>query len=339
MRILVLGGTSFFGREFVRQAAPGHEVTVFSRRCPSPGLPPGAQQVPGNRGSRADLKRLAGRDWDLVVDNVCFGPAQARLAARLFAGRAGRWVFTSTASVYYAFRAHERPEFAEDWAGSSGSGPLRPKREFPYGVRKWLAEEEFREAFRRHGFPVAILRLPMVVGAGDPKARAQAYLWRLRDGGPLIMPDGGAARWRFLFYKDAARAFWSCARAPKAAGETFNVGDVSAIRVRDWVGLCAEALGVKADLAEVPGPWLDRHGFDFATAPFASDADFALDVSKARRLLSWDSTPIADWTRETAEAFLREPGGPAPNRAAREAELDLARRWRASAAAAAGPGL
>jgi len=68
MRILVLGGTRFVGRALVDQAVSrGHDVTTFTRgRHGEPR--PGAEALHGDRTRPADLRPLAGRDWDAVID-------------------------------------------------------------------------------------------------------------------------------------------------------------------------------------------------------------------------------------------------------------------------------
>lgn len=329
-RILVLGGTSFFGRLFAREAvARGHAVTVFSRRCPSAGLPGGAEQRAGERGTERDLAPLARRDWDFAVDNICFGPAEARLAARLFAGRVGRWVFTSTASVYHAFRAEPPADFPERWAGSAASRGAKPLRAYPYGVGKWRAESEFRAAFTRSAFPAVTLRFPMVVGPGDPKQRLQGTLHRLADGGPVLLPGDASLAWRFLYAPDAVRAFFRAAESPGAAGEAFNVADLGAVTIPKLLTQAARALGAAPRLVQIPIPWLDARGFDYAATPFASERGFAISVAKARKRLGWRSTPVSVWVAETAAAFRRERPAPPPDYAGRARELELAAAWEA----------
>ncbi len=330
MRLLVLGGTKFFGRELVRLASEaGHRVTVLSRRCPAPELPAAVEQVRGDRGSAGDLKGLAARDWDAVIDNICYRSGEAALAARIFGGRVGRWVMTSTASVYYAFRRFKKPVFREDWAGSAASGPARRAAAFPYGILKWKAEEALRRAHREKGFPAVMLRYPMVVGPDDPMERGLSYLWRLSQRGPLIAPGGGE-RWRWLWSGDAARALLEAAAAPGIEGEVFNIADLQAWPVREWIALCGQALGVRADILDIPAQWLDARKFSYQAAPFASEGGFALDVSKARSRLGWRSTSVPEWTRRLAEWYRTRRPTPPANAAFRSRELELAREWLAA---------
>ena len=55
MRLLVLGGTRFFGRHLVEAAlARGHEVTLFNRGRHGAGLLPEAERLEGDRDARRD---------------------------------------------------------------------------------------------------------------------------------------------------------------------------------------------------------------------------------------------------------------------------------------------
>src|ERR1700733_6749997 len=99
MRVLVIGGGWFLGREIVAcMTGQGCDVTVFSRgRTIAP--PPGATWVRGDREDRSDLERLARRGpWDAVVDVPGSVPAVVRDSARALSAAASRYVFLSTIS-------------------------------------------------------------------------------------------------------------------------------------------------------------------------------------------------------------------------------------------------
>ena len=326
MKVLVLGGTSFFGKLFVEQAAAaGHDVTVFSRRCPGASLPGAVVQVRGDRRSEEDLKMLAGRDWDYVIDNICFGANEAEIAARLFSGRVGRWIYTSSVSVYHAFE--KTAVFTEEWPGSAASGPLKPEKTFPYGVGKWRAEEVFRKEHARRGFPVVMLRFPMIVGRNDPQNRAQSYLHRIADKAPLILPGGGLHLWRFIYFRDAARSLIFAAETDGVLGQVFNIADSEPITIRDWVLTAFDAMGVAPQVVDIPIHWLDENGFDYAGTPFASEEDFSPEVGKAEEELGWFSTPIDEWIRECMNEFKKDQPSPPGNYRKRARELELVRSF------------
>ena len=84
MRILILGGTSFFGKEAaIRLSKAGNEVTVFSRRAPVEGLPLDIRQTRGDRTVEIDLSRMSVEPWDAIIDNICFTAAAEKRAILL----------------------------------------------------------------------------------------------------------------------------------------------------------------------------------------------------------------------------------------------------------------
>ena len=66
MRILVIGGSYFFGRVFVMLAAKEHDVTVLNRGTYSVAQL-GAKQITGDRKDAA-VWRTVTDDYDCVVD-------------------------------------------------------------------------------------------------------------------------------------------------------------------------------------------------------------------------------------------------------------------------------
>ena len=80
LRILILGGTNFIGPHQVRTAVErGHEVTLFNRGRTNPDLFPQLETLIGDRDG--DLGALAGREWDVVIDNPANIPRWVRLSA------------------------------------------------------------------------------------------------------------------------------------------------------------------------------------------------------------------------------------------------------------------
>ena len=84
LRILILGGTGFTGPHQVRYAlARGHKVTLFNRgREPNPD--PGEVEVLTGDRNAGDLKALAGREWDVCIDNPTSLPFWVAFATFVF---------------------------------------------------------------------------------------------------------------------------------------------------------------------------------------------------------------------------------------------------------------
>lgn len=72
------------------------------------------------------------------------------------------------------------------------------------------------------GFPVTTFRPPFVHGPRPPFYREQFFWDRLRDGRPIILPDGGDAPMPWVFVSDLAEASVRAIEVPEAAGEAFR---------------------------------------------------------------------------------------------------------------------
>jgi nucleoside-diphosphate-sugar epimerase len=292
MRILVIGGTLFIGREIVeRLARRGHEITVLHRRG-SHDLGPQIRNVQADRGDLETLARVLreGR-YDAVFD-VAYDWAkgttagQVEAAARSCGSGLQRYVFVSSIVVYGP--GVDRRE----------SDPLVPN-DHPEAYAQNKASSE-RALFRLHassGFPVTTFRPPFVHGPRQPFYREQFFWDRLRDGRPIILPDGGEAPMQWVFVSDLAE---SCVRAievPEAAGEAFNIAHVEPLTQRGFIEALARVAGLTPTFAPVSRSAIrDAGGHVFAgNLYFGEILDLPSHVSvidKAPRLLGVTPTAL-----------------------------------------------
>ena len=103
MAYFVTGGTGFIGPPQVRYALDrGHEVTLFNRGRTNPDLFAGVETLIGDRAA-SDYASLAGRTWDVVIDNSSSNPDWVEDSANLLRDQAEQYLFISTRSVYAGF--------------------------------------------------------------------------------------------------------------------------------------------------------------------------------------------------------------------------------------------
>ncbi len=141
MRILIIGGTRFFGKRLVHQLAnAGNMVTVVSTRADSAEMPASVSRLCMDRGNIDSLKSALGmQTWDVVYDQICFDEASALAATELLKGRVGQLVMASTMSVYgYGSGTRE-------WEFNSRTYQGNPNNENPYQEGKRLAERAYSQ--------------------------------------------------------------------------------------------------------------------------------------------------------------------------------------------------
>ena len=181
MQVLLFGGTRFFGRRLAAQLlSDGHRVAVATRGQRQDDLGAGVERI---RLDRTDPSALAaalrGRAFDLVYDQICYTPREAKAALDALGTRVGRYVFTSSVSVY---RPQEAP---------LGEGAFAPET-YPYdlGAQQYAYAEGKRQAeayfFRHAPFPVAAVRVAMVIsGTDDYTGRFDFHVQRVAQGKPI----------------------------------------------------------------------------------------------------------------------------------------------------------
>lgn len=162
MKILVLGGTRFFGRRLVRHLLDdGHDVTVATRGNVVDGFGGVVRRVTVDR-TDADAMSLAFRNahYDVVYDQIGFNPRDAKIAVDTFGDRIKRFVFTSTQAVY----DNSDTELTEaDFNPMDYPVDLNASA-YEYGEGKRQAEAYL---FRHAPFEVAAVRVCMVISGDD----------------------------------------------------------------------------------------------------------------------------------------------------------------------------
>ena len=243
MRILILGGTRFFGRRVVEiLVAAGHELTLLSRRsvtdfqmvrhiC--------AEKLPG-------LKILKGSRFDLVLDFICYdGDGPTEVAENVFFKR---YIMISSTWVPRLWNGLCADELhAELISSISKLTPVTVN----YLLGKVSAEKAVVN-LRKTGREAVSLRLPIILGEGDHTGRLDFYCHRFADGEPLIAVAGGKNNAQIAVMDDLAKALvrWielvDINRLPIWEGLPGEGRSVQSI-----IDQMASSLGIKVNLIDV----------------------------------------------------------------------------------------
>ncbi|MFE9635567.1 NAD-dependent epimerase/dehydratase family protein [Streptomyces sp. NPDC006463] len=290
-KILVIGGSRYFGKTLVtRVRDAGHAVTVVNRGSSAP--PAGVGHLVADREDEDGLRAALGRRaFDVVVDQVCYTPRQAAVARRVFAGRTGRYVMTSTMEVYDPATlpgppAGGRVPVAEEALDpvraplAPRAGGLGPAHAYAEGKRR--AEAVF---LREPAFPYVSVRTAHVLGGGrqDFTGRLAHYVERIAAGVPVDVHEAPYAT-SFIHHEEIADLLhW-------AAGQSFT-GPLNAAShgAMDVTALC-EAVGARLGRR----PRYRVVGESAAASPFSFDRAYAMDNGRAAAL-GFGFGRVADW--------------------------------------------
>jgi nucleoside-diphosphate-sugar epimerase len=326
MQVLVIGGSRFIGLAVVqRLLMDGHRITILNRGRTADPFGTRVSRVIGDRSDPNTLQRaLTRRDFDAVVDVIAFREEDTQAAIDRMKGRIGHFIHISTASVYLIRDRVFCPFREDDFAGrlaprSESTGPS-----WLYAYHKRRCEVTLQHAWESEQFPFTALRLPMVVGPEDYTERSLAYLERLTDSGPVILPDGGLNSWGFLWVHDVANAIAENLMNANTFGRAYNLAQREVVSVRQFVETAASCLGRRAAIAPVPLEWLQRINLGTSFSPYTHDHDIILDIQAAQRDLLFEPTPFVTWCEQLAAHFRGHwDGTPSRLYATRPLELRL----------------
>lgn len=318
MRLLMLGGTQFVGRGVVEAAlARGWEVTVLHRGHRE--APAGAVTVLGDRTAEGGLDALAALDgeWDVVVDTWSGAPRVVREAARLLSGRAGRFVYVSSGSVY-------------EYPGVAGSDEDYPLVEGDPDADSVAYAQDKRggelAAVAEFGAERTVLaRAGLILGPYENVGRLPWWLHRVARGGPVLAPGPRELGLQYIDVRDLAE--WVLDAAYAGLHGPYNiVSPVAHATMEEFLEACVAVAGA----ADVELRWTDpaviaEHGIEPWSQlpvwlPPGELHDTMHNTSTDKALAAGlRARPVAETVADTW-AWLQSLGGALPQRPERGAK-------------------
>ena len=341
LNILILGGTGFTGPFQVNYAlARGHKVTLFNRgKRPSPEWPGEVEQLHGDRNT-GDLKSLAGRKWDVCIDNPTSLPFWVRDAAKVLKGNVGHYMFISTISVYADGSRHGIDEnsplavYKGKDAMAETQESLRADMENLYGSLKALSEAEVRKHF---GERSTIVRPGYIVGARDETDRFTYWPLRVAQGGEMLVPGDGQDPIQIIDGRDLGE--WMIRLAEAKAYGIFNaVGPAYTLTTDAMIHGCQAVTANGVQLTHVTPKFVEEQKIELPIWVPRADNPYAGygTVSNARALAAGMTLRPLATTVEDLLAWFRSL--PAERQAkpragiTREKEAELLAAWKAGKA-------
>jgi len=222
----------------------------------------------------------------------------------------GHYVAISSGQVYLVRLDCPRPAREGDYDGPLLPEPDDPydKGQWDYGMGKRGLEDALAEAWASRGFPATRLRLPMVNGPRDHFRRLERYLWRLLDGGPLLLPGGGAHALRHVYSGAVVSAILALLGRSETFGRAYNLAQQETPTLAELLRTLAGVLGAPARLVDVPRARVVGAGLDpLALSPFSGTWMSFLDPSRAGQELGFRHAALASCLEGIVTAFLAHP--------------------------------
>jgi nucleoside-diphosphate-sugar epimerase len=223
MKLLVLGGSYFYGRVFTMLAVKEteYELTLFNRGTYSM-EEYGVKQITGDRHNPADLEKLkaCGAAFDAVVDFCGYEKGDIRLLAEYLPNTVKQYILISTVDVYQrglSGRKNETtPYETREIAGEAGEAGA-------YIRGKIALEQELMDVCGKSDMTYTILRPAILYGPYNYAPRESVYIQLALQNHLLPEITDAAGKFQFVYVKDAAKAVCKCLLKKETYEQSYNL--------------------------------------------------------------------------------------------------------------------
>lgn len=275
MRVLVLGGTRFFGVHMVwHLLEQGHDVTIATRGIALDFFGDHVKRVKVERTSQNDLfDKFGNEHYDVICDNLAYCSNDVKAVLETI--QTDRYIMTSSVSVYQSLY----PNVKE----SAFDPVLHPlvwcaRDNYPYPEAKRQAEAALFQKYPE--IDSIAVRFPYVIGKDDYTKRLFFYIDHVVNQVPMFIDnlDQGIGFAR----SDEAGCFlaWLAEKDIRGSINGSNSGNISIQAILDYV---YEKTGKKAII--------DKLG---ESAPYNTVTNYTLNVDKAT-MTGFDFSPLSSW--------------------------------------------
>ncbi len=279
MKVLFIGGTGVISSACSQLAAErGFELYLLNRGQNWRPIPEGVEVLYGDIRDPASIKNLLeGYTFDVVVNWIAFTADHIETDLELFRGRAGQYIFISSASAYQTPPAS---------LPVTESTPL-DNPYWQYSRDKIACEERLVRAYREEKFPMTIVRpshtydATMIPIRGDYTA-----IDRMRRGKKVIVHGDGTSLWVLTHHQDFAKGFVGLLGNHRAIGEAIHITSDELLTWNQIHEIMARAADCEANLVHLPSEFLAAFDAELGAGLLGDKAhSMIFDNTKIKRLV------------------------------------------------------
>ena len=284
MKILVIGGTRFFGIPMVEALlGAGHEVTIATRGRSGDGFGDRVQRILLERTDGDSVREaLRGKYYDTVIDKIAYCSNDIRIV--MDAADCGKYIHMSTTAVY---EPKHMNTVEDDFDGTAGELVWCGRQDFPYDEVKRQAERALWQKYADRNW-IAV-RYPFVIGKDDYTKRLLFYVQHIMEGKPMYI-DNADCQMGFIRSDEAGKFLAFLAETDfRGAVNGSSAGTVSLREILDYV---EKKTGKKALLAPDGDP-----------APYNGETAYSINTDRAKEL-GFEFTVLRDWIWDLLDFYM-----------------------------------
>ncbi len=285
MKILVIGGTRFFGIHMVNELLNnGHDVTIATRGCAPDQYGDRVKRIILERTDGESVKRaLSGTHYDVVIDKIAYCSNDIRYVLDVV--DCDRYIHMSSTSVYNPKHINT---IESDFDGFSKDFVWCDRSAFPYEQIKRQAEYALCQKYPDKNW-IAV-RYPFAIGKDDYTKRLLFYVEHTMKSIPMnidnldyqmgyIRSDEAGKFMAFLVDKDV-----------RGAINGSSEGTISIKEIIDYVEM---QTGTKAIISK-----------EGEAAPYNGEPEYSINTEKAKGL-GFRFSVLHDWIYELLDYYIQ----------------------------------
>ena len=286
MKILVIGGTRFFGIPMVNALLEaGHDITIATRGRVADPFGERVQRIRLERTDAQSMKdALQGRFYDVIIDKIAYCSNDIR--SLMEAAKFGKYIYMSSTAVYDPKRMNT---VESDFDGMGGELRWCDRGDGTYSEVKRQAEYALWQQYGDKNW-IAV-RYPFVIGRDDYTNRLAFYVEHVIKGIPMYIDDLDA---QMSFIRSDEAGEFMAFLVDKDLTGAVNGASSGTMSLREILTYIETKTGIKSILKEEGEP-----------APYNGEVPYSINTDAATGL-GYRFSNLKDWIYELLDSYITD---------------------------------
>lgn len=285
MKILVLGGTRFFGIQMIEELLrQGHDITIATRQNTKDNFGDKVSRIKVERTDPVSMKNsFKGKKYDVVYDKIAYCSNDIKYAMDSIDH--DKYIYMSSTSVYDPKKIDTREE---DFNGIDKELIWCSRPDFPYDEIKRQAECALWQAYPNKNW-IAV-RYPFAIGEDDYTQRLLFYAEHTMKSIPMNI-DNLNCQMGFIRSDEAGK--FLAFLADKNFSGAVNGSAHGTISLNEVIHYVEDKTGTKAIITA-----------DGDNAPYNGEPEYSINTEKAENL-GYKFSDLKDWIFDLLDHYIK----------------------------------
>ena len=286
MRILVIGGTRYFGIHMVNKLLEqGHKVTIATRGKTPDLYGSKVERITIQRTNEESMREaLQGKHFDVVIDKIAYCSNDIRYVMDYV--DCDKYIYMSSTSVYNPKHINT---VESDFDGYSKDFVWCGRKEFPYEEIKRQAEYALWQKYLDKNW-IAV-RYPFAIGKDDYTKRLLFYVEHVIKSEPMYIDN---IDYQMSYIRSDEAGDFIAYLVDKGVNGAINGSASGTISIREVIGYVEEKTGKCAVLS--------GNGEE---APYNGEPEYSINTDKAEKM-GYHFSNLKDWIYELLDYYIEQ---------------------------------